>query len=185
MSGSRSKGLHLSHYRTYCYCSYVTRVRHQVSRHEKLMSGKEKQYMTTSHDEESALTRKSTRREGKEEMMERGNHGTPCVIVARVEVPSGGRNGILQVLRIRSKLTGWLWESGTLKMRGRGKKDAVLRLHVPCTKMIKGRRKSRRMSAALLACIYSASILHMLQTLLLFHLFSSFFICVRYFMHEA
>lgn len=41
------------------------------------------------------------------------------------------------------------------------------------------------MSAALLACIYSASILHMLQTLLLFHLFSSFFICVRYFMHEA
>ena len=33
----------------------------------------------------------------------------------------------------RSKLTGWLWESGTLKMRGRGKKDAVLRLHVPCT----------------------------------------------------
>ena len=79
MSGSRSEGLHLSHYRTYCYCSYVTRVRHQVSRHEKLMSGKEKQYMTTSHDEESALTRKSTWREGKEEMMERGNHGTPCV----------------------------------------------------------------------------------------------------------
>lgn len=40
------------------------------------------------------------------------------------------------------------------------------------------------MSAALLACIYSASILHMLQTLLLFHLFSS--ACVTLCMkHEA